>query len=277
MSAYERVVREDFRSLNQLMEVLHKRPNNKNMRNEHSSGKTNDPMWYGTKDYAEAEKMLVNGYLEILGQLKDDVKAKSKISSKFTEDLAHPIPHTAPVGYCPCVPNAIRGLPNSMISVDRKPMKRKTLSILYAMGGNCDKSAKYFTEAGAALLSAIDIVEKSGVQTQIKLCFMPDAPHNMSELCFPTVVIKNYGERYSLQKISFPLAHPSMFRRIGFKWLETSPDIKGDYTNGYGHAPCYKDVEKSVAIEPNTYLLSAESIHEMDCNVTKILQKLEVI
>ena len=274
MSAYDRVVREDFRSLNQLMEVLHKRPNNRCMMSSHSSNR-DEPSFFGTKNYAEAEKMLVNGYLEILGQLKDDVKAKSKISSKFTEDLAHPIPHTAPVGYCPCVPNAIRGLPNSMISVDRKPMKRKTLSILYAMGANCDKSTKYFTEAGAALLSAIDIIEKSGVQTQIKLCFMPVEERN--ELAFPTVVIKNYGERYSLQKISFPLAHPSMFRRIGFKWLETTPDTKENYSNGYGRSPDYNRVEESVAIEPNTYLLSAESIQRMGCDVTKILQKLEVI
>ena len=276
MSAYDRVVREDFRSLNQLMEVLHKRPNNSYMQGEHSSNR-DEPSFFGTKNYAEAEKMLVNGYLEILGQLRDDVKAKSKIDSKYAEDLAHPIPHTAPVGYCPCVPNAIRGLPNSMISVDRKPMKRKTLSILYAMGANCDKSTKYFTEAGAALLSAIDIIEKSGIQTQIKLCFMPDESNDSNELCFPTVIIKNYGERYSIQKISFPLAHPSMFRRIGFKWLETSPDIKHSYKNGYGRAPDYKKVEQSVAIEPNTYLLSAESIHSMDCDVTEILQKLEVI
>lgn len=281
MSAYGRVVREDFRSLNQLMEVLQKRPNNQTMRGEHSS-REGSKHFTGTESYEEAEKMLVNGYLEILSQLKDDVKAKSKISSKYAEDLAHPIPHTAPVGYCPCVPNAIHGLPNSMISVDRKPMKRKTISILYGIDGNCDKSTEWFTKAGAALLSAIDLIEKSGIQTQIKLCFMPDANRSGykgadTELCFPTVIIKNYGERYSLQKISFPLANPSMMRRIGFKWLETSPDTKGDYRGGYGHDPDHKRVEESVAMGKNTYYLSTQSIQKMGCDVTKILQKLEVI
>lgn len=38
-----------------------------------------------------------------------------------------------------------------------------------------------------------------------------------NETTFPTVVIKNYGQRFDLQKVCFPLAHPSMLRRIGFK------------------------------------------------------------
>ena len=274
MEKYAHVAAEDFRSLNHLMEELRKRKNNTFMADSYES-EALDMDFYGTESYDQAEQMMISGYTDVLDKLRKDIREKEKISSKYAADVNHPIPHTSMVGYCPCIPNALLGLPNSMVSVDRKPMKRKTLSILYAMGANCDKSTKYFTEAGAALLSAIDIIEKSGVQTQIKLCFMPVEERN--ELAFPTVVIKNYGERYSLQKISFPLAHPSMFRRIGFKWLETTPDTKENYSDGYGRSPDYSRVEESVAIEPNTYLLSAESIQGMGCDVTKILQKLEVI
>lgn len=274
--AYKYCVREDFRSLGQLMAEMERRPKNKCMRNENGS-RTGDKRFTGTSSYEEASKMLVDGYVEIIGQLKDDVRAKSKVDSKWAQDLAHPIPHTAIVGYCPCVPAAIQGLPNSMISVDRKPMKRKTLSILYAMGGNCGLKAEYFTQAGAALLSAVDIIEKSGIQTQIKLCPFPVSSYDNEELLFPTVVIKNYGERYSLQKISFPLAHPSMFRRIGFRYCETVPDCQKNYSHGYGHSPDYNMVEATVAIDPNTYLISAEYIQNHNCSVTEILKKFEVI
>lgn len=272
---YERVIREDFKSLGELVRVLEVRPKNEIMRNENSSY-NNGQDFTGTRSYAQAKKMVTDGYYGVIKTLKDDVKAKSQVNTKWAEDLSHPIPHTAPVGFCPCVPNAIRGLPNSMISVDRKPMKRKTLSILFSMGANCGTRASWFTEAGSALLSAVDIIEKSGIQTQIKLNFFPSA--NGNELTFPTVVIKNYGERYSLQKISFPLAHPSMFRRIGFKWLETTPDIteKG-FANGYGHSPSFDEIEENIKTEPNTYLISAEYIHRHGCSVTEILKKLEVI
>jgi len=275
MEPYKHVVREDFSSLHQLLDTISKRPNGKCMKGANSS-RTGNSSFTGTANYDEAVKLLSNGYTEILSQLKDDVKAKSKISAKYAADVTHPIPHAAIVGYAPCVPNAILGLPNSMISVDRVPMKRKTLSIIYVTGANAGTEAEYFSKAGAALLSAINIVEKSGIQTQLKLAFFPS--EECDEVTFPTVVVKNYGERYSLQKISFPLAHPSMFRRIGFKWLETTPDItKSGYKCGYGRVPTMDRLKESITIDKNTYLVDIKEIHRNNCDVTEILKKLEVI
>lgn len=275
MEPYKHVVREDFSSLHQLLDTISKRPNGKCMKGANSS-RTGSSSFTGTANYDEAVKLLSNGYTEILSQLKDDVKAKSKILAKYTADVAHPIPHAAIVGYAPCVPNAILGLPNSMISVGRVPMKRKTLSIIYVTGANAGTEAEYFSKAGAALLSAINIVEKSGIQTQLKLAFFPS--EECDEVTFPTVVVKNYGERYSLQKISFPLAHPSMFRRIGFKWLETTPDItKSGYKCGYGRVPDMDRLKESITIDKNTYLVDIKEIHRNNCDVTEILKKLEVI
>lgn len=270
-----KVIYEEFRSLDQLMRELKKRPNNKIMNGKYSS-KTNGKSFTGTNSYEEAEKLLVNGYIDVLGKLRDDVKSKSKIASKYNSELDHPIPHTAIIGYAPCVPAAILGLPNSMISAERKPMKRKTLSILYSVGANSGTSADWFTEAGAAMLSAVDIIERSGIQTEIWMNFYPAQGGN--ELTFPTVKIKSYGERYSIQKISFPIANPSMFRRIGFKWLETTPSItqKG-FSYGYGSSPSFDTLEKEIKKKPNTYLLSAAEIHKYGCSVEKILKKLEVI
>lgn len=270
-----KVIYEEFRSLDQLMRELKKRPKNAIMKSENSSERRGKS-FSGTDSYEEAEKLLENGYVEVLSKLRSDVKNKSKISSKFTSELDHPIPHNAVVGYAPCVPAAILGLPNSMISTDRKPMKRKTLSILYSIGANCDTKADWFTQAGAAMLSAVDIIERSGIQTEIWMNFFPS--QNGDELTFPTVKIKSYGERYSVQKISFPIANPSMFRRIGFKWLETTPDItqKG-FSSGYGRSPDFDVLEKNIQKKPNTYLLSAAEIHKHNCSVEEILKKLEVI
>jgi hypothetical protein len=163
-----------------------------------------------------------------------------------------------------------------MISVDKKPIKRKTLSIIYAMGACASTKAKYFSEAGAALLSAIDLIERSGIQTQLKLCFYPSEEDG--ELACGTVVIKNYGERYSLQKISFPLAHPSMFRRIGFKWLETNPGItKSGFRDGYGRVPNWRSLEEVMEVGPNTCFIDIDFIHRNNCDAQEILKKFGVI
>ena len=256
---YSHIVREEFTSLNQLMDTLSKRKKNTIMEYKDSSNR-DEYSFFGTKNYDEASNMLVNGYLDIMGQLKEDIAGKSKITAKHMANIPHPIPHTNITGYIPCVPNAILGLPNSMISVDRVPMKRKTLSITYVMGANASTRKEYFSEAGAALLSAINVIEKSGIQTQLKLGFFPGEAGD--ELVCPAVVIKNYGERYSLQKISFPLAHPSMFRRIGFRWLETSPDITAEGFNcGYGHVPDLPKIKDNMNISANTYYIDIQTIH----------------
>lgn len=277
MDKYAHVASEDFRSLNHLMEEMRRRSNNSIMSNCYESNR-NDIDFYGTESYAQAEQMMVTGYIEVLDKLRKDIKEKEKISAKYAADIAHPIPHTSIVGYCPCVPNAILGLPNSMVSVDRKPMKRKTLSILYCPRGHAGKSQEWFIDAGVALLSAIDLVEKSGIEVQLKICIKYSQDNTGYELTFPTVMVKDYGERYSLQKISFCIAHPSIFRRIGFKWLETSPDIQKDYSCGYGQPPRdFAKAKASVVYDKNTYLITTNDIQDHNCDVAEVLRMLEVI
>ena len=265
---------ENFPSLSSLVITLQQRPNNKIMRAEHSS-RESDYGFTQTHSYEEAVQLMQTGYDEAAKMLRDDVKQKSKIQSKYAAMVKHPTPHNAVVGFIPNVPNAIRNIPESMITKDSKPMKRKTLDIIYSMHGSCLRSTEYFKEAGATLLSAVELIEKSGIQTRIDLAFMTAEEND--EVSFPTVRIKNYDERYSFQKVSFPLVHPSMFRRIGFKWLETTPQMTQDFTGGYGHPPKTCILEKNVERRKDSYLIDTAWIHEHFCSVEEILKKFEVI
>ena len=269
-----KIVYENFPSLYQLVNTLQQRPNSKIMAGEDSS-QSSDYDFTMTHNYNEAIQLMQTGFDDAAKMLRTDVKQKTKIQSKYAALVQHPAPHNAVVGFIPNVPNAIRNIPESMITKDQKPMKRKTLDIIYSMHGSCYRSTGYFEEAGAALLSAVDLIEKSGVQTRIDLAFMTAEQNN--EISFPTVRIKNYDERYSFQKVSFPLVHPSMFRRIGFKWLETSPDITQDFTCGYGHPPDTKTLDANIQKRKDCYFLDTSWIHEVDCSVEEILKKFEVI
>lgn len=268
------VIYEEFRNFDQLLSILNSRPNNQYMVNDHES-RTNSKDFSGTANWEEACQMLATGYLDVIRKLKKNIAQQNKLNSKFVEEIDRPRPYIGVQGYCPCVPNAIRNIPQSMINIDRKPMKRKTLHILYSFGGSCMETTDWFINAGTALLSAVDIIEKGGIQTKIDLNFFPSFEGD--EMTFPTICIKNYGERYSVQKISFPLVHPSIFRRIGFKWLETSPDISRRFYN-YGRSPQYDKLEEALDIQdPATYLISTYWINEHDCSVEQILKKFEVI
>ena len=269
------VLYENFPSLENLVSVLAQRPNNECMRGEHASDRR-DVHFFGSHSYKEAVEIMRTGYDEAAKKLKTDVRQKNKIQGKYMAMVKHPIPHNAVVGYIPNVPNAIRNIPESMITKDLKPVKRKTIRILFSQCGNCGRNTDWFSNAGAALLSAVELIEKSGIQTRIDLVFM--AAQGYNQLAFPTVKIKNYDERYSFQKVSFPLVHPSMFRRIGFKWLETSPQVNDDrYPMGYGHTPSMSTVTANVKLNKDCYYIDTEWIQEHNCSVEEILKRFEVI
>ena len=270
----KRVIYEEFRSFDHLLSTLASRPNNKYMSREHASQK-DDYEWTGTRSYSHACEMLGTGYLDVVKKLQKNVAAANKLNSKFYANIDRPRPYIGVQGYCPCVPNAIRNIPQSMINIDRKPMKRKTLHILYSISGSCMRDTDWFIKCGTALLSAIDIIERAGIQTRIDLNFFSSSSEG--QYPFPTIRIKEYGERYSVQKISFPLVHPSMFRRIGFKWLETSPGVDHHY-DAYGHPPSYNEMEEVLHIEdPATYLITTDWIDGHGFSVEEILKKFEVI
>lgn len=271
-----RLVREEFGSFDQLLETLKRRPNNPKMQGQRLS-MSGSQSFTGTKSYSEAVKMLGTGYLDVIPKMQRNLKEQAKLNAKYVETVEHPRPHNAVVGFIPNVPASLLNLPESMISNNRKPMKRKTLHIHYVVSGSCSRDSSYFIDAGTALLSAVDIIERSGIQTKIDLCFFASKVNR--EFPFPTICIKNYGERFSIQKVSFPLVHTSMFRRIGFKWIETTPDTQESYSRGYGMPPSHEEIEEATRpiMDRSTYVISTDWIARNHNDVTAILKKLEVI
>ena len=64
------------------------------------------------------------------------------------------------------------------------------------------------------------------------LCLLSITKNEMASF---TINVKQHSQKLNLLKLSFPLVHPSMLRRFGFKWLETTPDIKDrTFSKGYG-------------------------------------------
>lgn len=269
------LIREDFGSFKDLMTTLEARPNNKFMRHEDSS-RSGDKSFTGTSSWEEAVHLLKNGYPDHLDEIKKALNKSKKLTSKMYSKMPRPVPENHVFGFIPNVPNALRGLPQSMINIERKPQKRKTLSILYSIGGPCWRNTSDFIDAGVALVSAINIIEASGIRTRLQLGFMAATEPYFDEIVFPTVRLKDFGEPFSLQKICFPLIHPSMFRRIGFKYLETCPFCKCDYSGGYGRVPELDELEQHLNTK-DIYVLDTKWIKDtIDCDIEQILTKLGV-
>lgn len=267
------LVREDFDSISQLLKALNSRPNNEIMRNEYSSH-TKDKDFTGTESYDEAIDLLYSGYKDPIPEIKKVLREQKKLMSKVYSSLPHPVPKNHVAGFVPNVPNSLLGLPQSMITVEKENQKRKTLSIIYAFGGSAFQEQEYFIQTGTSLVSAINIIETAGIQTELKLCFIPT--EHCGEIFFPTVKIKSFGERFNLQKICFPMIHPSMFRRIGFRYLETTPLMTKDFTEGYGYVPSIDSIRELVT-DKDTFVFNTGCIGDMDNPIEQILKEVKVL
>lgn len=226
-----KIVEEHFNSIHQLLSVISSRPNNSEMADCNSS-EFNGERFTGTKDFKEAVKLFQYGYTDVLSEIKSGID--SNVKCHATEQRRYI--RNGVVGYAPNVPNAIQGLPNSMIYMEKQLQKVKAVTIYYSMCENCNCPKEEMIKSGITMLSAVNILERSGVRVKLEVVFFDGSNDSDTEGTFATVSVKDFREHMDIQKLCFPVVHPSMFRRFGFKWLETTPNLqKSGWKYGYGH------------------------------------------
>jgi len=221
-----RLVFEEYDSLSKYLETISKREPNNVFKHETLSSQKSDREFSLTGSYEEALTLAKVGYKEGL----DKIEAANK-KSRHTEAAPKAMPAVGPVGYAPHVPNAITGVPFSMITKTQIEQKAKVISILYYMGGHCGIDTSEFVKAGKNILNVIHTLEVQGYRVAL---YVMTAYCKSGEYAINRVQIKHWRQPSNPLKVSYPLIHPSYFRRNGFRWLETVPELKADFTYGYG-------------------------------------------
>ncbi|MEX5266115.1 hypothetical protein RF640_19090, partial [Kocuria sp. CPCC 205231] len=119
----------------------------------------------GTKDYKESEQFRQYG---------DEKSANSLHKYKATVDdmIEKPIrPRNKTfddvVGFQPIVPNALMGLPKSMMNQKRTEQKGKVMRIFADMGFNAGTDKEDIAYRGALIMTAIQQLEITGVRVEL--------------------------------------------------------------------------------------------------------------
>lgn len=216
-------------SIDELVRYLKDAPlNHKVFGDNPSSSKTSNNSWSGTPSLNAALKLLTNGweegYKQLLEQLKFKDMAPTVINRKFIE-------RTDVIGYSPCVPRAIQGLPDSMFWGQITPIKSKVIDIFVNVTCSASVDPEEIMRRGILVLNFINSVEKKGYRTNL---YVMESAKDGVETTFHVVKIKKSTEPLSLKRIAFPIAHPSMLRRIWFRTLESHMDCSHGWAGGYG-------------------------------------------
>lgn len=237
-----RYIIDEFRNITHLLNELENRPTNSIFADYDLSSQQidndNNP-WSGTHTYEEAEELIKFGYDGILDQLKGGLTVPIKAESNVRR------PKNDVIGFLPNVPNAIQGLPQSMINIKAVPQKTKVVNIIYAPVSNGGTNPRKFIDAGIKMVNVIHALELNGIRTNLKIAMK--FSYSEDEMVAALVTVKHDSEHLNLKKICFPIAHPAMLRRFGFKWLETSPKIQShSWLFGYGSSNVSDDDRRAI-------------------------------
>ena len=264
---------ERFNSIDEMMNILKARPVNKLFLDRQSSRETSNRSFYGTKNYTEAINLLANGWEEPVEKIKAGMR--KEVKSNVSTVKRRPVLGVS--GFAPHIPNAILGLPNSMISTERTEQKVKALTIIYSPCVNANWRASEILECGITMLNIINDIEKSGYRINLYIEAITVVENN--KFFGSCVNVKNYREHLDLRKLAFPLAHASMLRRIGFDWLEKSHIQEKSIVNGCGRPIGNEDYNEVKAfysssnlLSNNEYYISAQLINSCNHNKEKILE-----
>lgn len=134
-------------------------------------------------------------------------------------------------GDFPDVPRAVAGDPFNMVRRGRDRTPKAIITIAVNIRISAAISAKSMTNYGAALVALVDRLETRGVRVELLgLCATNRHDHIDWNRWAISWTIKHAEDPLDLSAVAFSLAHPGMFRRLGFAVMERSP--KMDY--GYG-------------------------------------------
>lgn len=133
------------------------------------------------------------------------------------------------------VPRAIVGNPFNMVRRGKVKTAKPVVSIVVDCMVSGATSASAIANYGAAVAALIDRLETRGVRVELLIGFAGNMNGGRLSVVWHA---KRAQDHLDMNAVAFGLAHPAMFRRIGFAVYERSPPQME--TSGYGSCSTLK-------------------------------------
>lgn len=181
----------------------------------------------GTKSLEEALDLMRNGWGEGSEKLSHIFREKVKANEigKVRRNVL------GMQGYQPVVPLYLANQPECMVASVMKPMKQKIVTLDKDISYSCNVRSSDIMNYSANALKIIHSFESSGYRCNLNVVLGTSCG---SSCYMVKVKVKSANERFNISKMTFPLAHTSMLRRLYFRWLEVYPGVPRGYAYGYG-------------------------------------------
>lgn len=199
--------------------------------NESSLREGTDDGWHDFRTYQEALEGLELGTDKYFNEFKQNIKkVKDYLASQEIQKVAGY--KNDIVGFSPIVPNAIIGNPINMINSNIKAKPSPVAKIIIEKANNAGVNSEDMISFYAIIMALVDTLEQKGIRCEVwtSAVFKED-----EEVYLYKLKLKNFNQPMNTYKIQFPIISTDMFRRIGFRLLETNPDLRDSgWTWGHG-------------------------------------------
>lgn len=184
-----------------------------------------------TKSFEEAAGLLLNGWTEKAQELEKRVKAVRRDMALVTTKTLQ----VGMAGFQPIIPLFLAGQPAAMLGSKMQPKKQKVVTVVKSISYPGYVDADEWTEEGIKALSLVMNLEKNGYRCNVDIIRAGyDSNRNDGYGVSCRVRIKHANERLNVSKLAFPMCHPSMQRRMMFRFTETYNKVTSGYKYGYG-------------------------------------------
>lgn len=180
----------------------------------------------GTKSLNEAKELMLGGW-RAGAESVAAYMAKSKAGCKG----GAPVIYNSVVGFAPCVPAYLSGLPLNMYNQKQAASNKRIISITYNFSVPCEISAENMQKAAAKLFNVIVGLEKHGISTELYICFISQ---KKAEQVFFSACIKQAARPFNLLSAVYPFVNSSMLRRQGLAVIERAGVTSKEWLASYG-------------------------------------------
>lgn len=235
---------DSFASLDEFYKYICDTPFNSIFRWAKHDSVENSENFTHSKDFAEAVDLFKHGWSDMSMKLENRLKVMTKEiqpmqKNKARYDIA---------GFQCSVPRYLQGVPTSMINTHKVPQKFKVITLNKDISYSSMISTAQIIESSTNSLMVVKKLEAQGYKVNLNLIW---SVYEGNAQLRVKIRLKSAGERLNVAKIAFPLCHPSMLRRLLFRYEEVTPNVKSkSFIGGYG----YPSSEADLQVE-NEYLL----------------------
>ncbi len=235
-----------FSSLEEFYRYINETPTNDVFKNVTLSSQRieNNGSWSGTKDFNEACDLFKNGWDKKTLELKQKLDLEEHKEPQMTYKNI-----TSVQGYHPIVPLYLMGVPNNMVTKKMIPMKKKVISIDKTIAYSSDVSSTRIIEEAVKAVRIINRLERQNYRVNLNLVCLT----NKYDVTIGFKIrLKSANESMNISKLTFPLIHPSMLRRLFLRFVEVYPHATKGFIQGYGRPLSGSEVKK-LFVKDGTY------------------------